>query len=355
MKTNIIFFILLYPFSILYGAIISLRNIFYEIGVLKATSFNVPLINVGNLSLGGTGKTPHIEYLIELLTPYINIATLSRGYKRKTKGFRLVSTRSNALESGDEPLQFKTKFPEVPVAVSESRNIGVPQLIKHHPEIQTILLDDAFQHRSVIPGLNILLTDYSNPFYEDYLLPLGRLREPRDSYERADIIVVTKCPDFISPEEKNEIVNKLNPLHHQKVFFSNYTYKDPYLLFDSNITTKLTDESHIILISAIANVDYLLDYLVENCKVENIVKFEDHHYFTEMELERFYKIYQNIETENTFFLTTEKDAMRLALHREYLIEKNIPVFVLPASVNFLDDDKDNFDSTMKEYLLEFKV
>lgn len=339
----------------MYGAIISLRNIFYEIGVLKATSFSVPLINVGNLSLGGTGKTPHIEYLIELLSPYINLATLSRGYKRKTKGFRLVTTHSTALESGDEPLQFKTKYPHIPVAVSESRNIGIPQLIKHHPDLQTILLDDAFQHRSVIPGLNILLTEYSNPFYEDYLLPLGRLREPIDSYERADIIIITKCPSDLSEAEKINLKRKINPLNHQKVFFSKYLYQDPYLLFDKTITTKLTKDSNIILISAIAKVDYLLEYLEENANIENLVKFEDHHYFTDFELERFHKIYENVETENTFFLTTEKDAMRLALHKEYLLEKNIPVFVLPASVSFLGSDQLAFEAEMKEFLLEFKV
>jgi len=355
MNRNIIAIILLYPFSVLYGAVISLRNVFYEIGLLKATSFNIPLINVGNLSLGGTGKTPHIEYLIELLTPYLNVATLSRGYKRKTKGFRLVTSNSNALESGDEPLQFKTKYPEIPVAVSESRNIGIPLLIKNHPEIQAILLDDAFQHRSVIPGMNILLSEFNNPFFEDHLMPLGRLREPRSSYERADIIIVTKCPEALTQQERENYLTHIEPMSSQKVFFSHYSYGDPYLLFDENVTTKLSKDANVILISAIANVDYLLDYLVENSSVENLVKFEDHHYFTDLELERFHKIYENMENENTFFLTTEKDAMRLALHKDFLIEKKIPVFVLPAKVHFLDQDKEAFDKTLKEFLLEFKV
>jgi len=354
MKKNIIAIILLTPFALLYGSIISLRNIFYEAGLLKSTSFNVPIINVGNLSFGGTGKTPHIEYLIKTLSPYLDVGTLSRGYKRKSKGFRLVKPNDDATIAGDEPLQFKRKFPHIPVAVSESRNIGIPLILKHHPNIQTILLDDAFQHRSVIPGLNILLTQFNEPFFEDYLMPLGTLREPRDSYERADIIVVTKCPDELPQDEKDGYLSLLKPYPKQKVFFSRYKYQDPYFMFDPNTRIKLTKDSHLILISAIAKVDYLTTYLDGITNVDNVVKFEDHHYFSDLELEQFKKIYDNIGEENAFFLTTEKDAMRLDLHRDFLMKEQIPVFVLPIEVEIIDE-AEAFKEAVKSFLIDFKV
>ncbi len=355
MRRNIISFILLAPFALIYGAMIALRNIFYEAGLLKSTSFSLPVINVGNLSLGGTGKTPHIEYLIQLLSPYITVATLSRGYKRKSKGFRLVTTRDTAMTAGDEPLQFKTKFPSIPVAVSESRNIGIPMMLQKHPSIQTILLDDAFQHRSVVPGLNILLTPHQEPFFEDYLLPLGRLREPRSAYERADIIILSKCPDDFPEEEQTAVIELIKPLKRQKIFFTRYKYLQPYFLFDNKVRIELDEHAHVVLISAIAKVDYLLSYLEAKTNVENVVKFEDHHYFSDLELEQFKKIYDNIGIENAFFLTTEKDAMRLMLHADFIQKHSIPIFVLPVEVEFLNDQAEAFERRIQEFLLEFSV
>lgn len=354
MKRNWFAIILLSPFTLLFAGIISLRNIFYEAGLLKSTSFSIPVINVGNLSVGGTGKTPHIEYLIRLLSPYLNVGTLSRGYKRKSKGFRMVRLNDGADISGDEPLQFKSKFPNVPVSVSESRNIGIPLLIKNHPELQTVLLDDAFQHRSVIPGLNILLTEYNNLFTDDFLMPSGRLREPKSSYERAHVIVVTKCPPFLPIEERENIKNKIKPFPFQKVLFSKYQYGKPYFIFDKNIRIDLTKENNVVLISAIANVDYLLSYLETEATIENVVKYEDHHYFSDMEVEYFKKMYDQ-SADQTIFLTTEKDAMRLSLHREYLNTHKVPIFVLPIEVSFLDDDQEDFDRSIKNFLLDFKV
>ena len=354
MKKNWLAIILLSPFSLLFAGIITLRNIFYETGLLKATSFSIPIINVGNLSVGGTGKTPHIEYLIRLLSPYINVATLSRGYKRKSKGFRLINLKDNAKVSGDEPLQFKTKFPNIPVAVSESRNIGIPLLIKSHPETQTILLDDAFQHRSVVPGLNILLTEQNNLFTDDFLMPSGRLREPRISYERANIIVVTKCDNNIDQKGMADIREKIKPLPFQKLFFSKYKYGQPYYIFDNSITVNLDEDHKVVLISAIANVEYLLNYLEQKSQIENIVKYEDHHYFSDMELEYFKKMYEQ-SADNTLFLTTEKDAMRLALHKDYLIQNKIPIFALPVEVEFLNDEGTIFDEDIKSFLLQFKI
>jgi len=354
MKKNWFAIVLLSPFSLLFAGIITLRNIFYETGLLKATSFNLPIINVGNLSVGGTGKTPHIEHLIRLLSPYINVATLSRGYKRKSKGFRLISPRDNAKQSGDEPLQFKKKYPNIPVAVSESRNIGIPLLVKHHPEVEAILLDDAFQHRSVVPGLNILLTEQNNLFTDDFLMPSGRLREPRISYERANIIIVSKCDEDITKNDMESIKTKINPLPFQKLFFTKYKYGQPYYIFDNSIKVNLAEDHKVVLISAIANVEYLLSYLERKATIENIVKYEDHHYFSTIELEYFKKMYDQ-SADNTLFLTTEKDAMRLALHKDYLLENKIPIFALPIEVEFLNDGGSQFDNYVKDFLLQFKV
>ena len=344
---------LLYPFSLLYAAIIGLRNLFYETGLLKATSFNLPVINVGNLSVGGTGKTPHIEYLIRLLSPYLNVATLSRGYKRKSKGFQLIGLNDDALKAGDEPLQFKRKYPHIPVSVSESRNIGIPLLIKYNPQVQTILLDDAFQHRSVIPGYNILLTEYSKLFVDDLLLPAGRLREPKASYRRANTIIVTKCPDNITQDDQEKIIKRIKPFKKQKVYFSKYQYQEPYFLFDKDIRIPLDENHRIVLISAIANVDYLVNYLESRAIVDNIIKYEDHHYFTEYELEQLQKIIKASDNENTIFLTTEKDAMRLELHKDFLNKHEIPIFVLPVEVEFLNNEED-FQEEIKSFLLNFK-
>jgi len=355
MKNNILARILLSPFSVLYLGLISLRNLFYEMGILKAISFNIPVINVGNLTLGGTGKTPHIEHLIQMLSPYIDIATLSRGYKRKSKGFHWVSINDNAESKGDEPVQFKKKFPSIPVAVSESRNIGIPMILKQYPETKAILLDDAFQHRSVIPGLNILLTEYDNLFVDDFILPAGRLREPKSAYERADIIIISKSPYEISDEDRKNITSRIKPFPRQKLLFSKYDYKDPYYIFDRSITMKLDKTTRVILVSAIASVEYLLDYLDTVSEIENIIKYEDHHYFTDFEMEQFKKIYDNITTDNTVFLTTEKDATRLELHKDFLLKHAIPIFVLPVRVEFLDEDQKEFDEAVKQFLLSFKV
>lgn len=355
MKTSWFTKILLSPFALLFSSIISLRNLFYEAGLLKAVSFNIPVINVGNLSVGGTGKTPHIEYLIRLLSPYVRIATLSRGYKRKSKGFRLVRSHEDASVTGDEPLQYKWKFPHIPVAVSESRNIGIPLLIKYNPGLQAILLDDAFQHRSVIPGLNILLTEYNNLFVDDWLLPSGRLREPRSSYVRADIIVVTKCPQALEAPERLAIEKKIKPYPFQKLLFSKYDYGRPYFLFDKSITIDLHENLNVHLIAAIANVEYLLEYLEERCSVENIIKYEDHHYFSDFEMEQFQKIYTHNASDQLIFLTTEKDATRLLMHKAFIQKHRLPFFVLPVEVSFLDDDREVFDTSIKDFLLNFKV
>lgn len=351
---DILIKILLSPFTLLYGIGISLRNFFYSKNLLKGVEFNLPVISVGNLSMGGAGKTPHVEYLIRLLQNYIEISTLSRGYKRKTRGFRIADETDTVETIGDEPLQFYRKFPGIKVAVGENRMFAIPQIVTDFPDIQTILLDDAFQHRSITPGLNILLTQYRLPFTRDWLLPSGRLREWRSAYHRADIIIVSKCPSNISTEEKEELKNEINPLPHQKMFFSQYEYENPHKIFsDEEIT--LTSDMNAIVMCALANADYLAEYLEEQVSRVKRLEFPDHHFYTNYNLSRLQHIYKNWEVDNKIIITTEKDATRLELHRTFINEHNIPIYVLPAKVSFIGSDGPLFDEEIKNFLLQFKA
>ena len=348
------FRILLAPVSLLYGLFISLRNIFYETGLLKSAKFNLPVISVGNLSIGGAGKTPHIEYLVSLLGNYISVGTLSRGYKRKTKGFKMVQRNDTALTVGDEPLQYKTKYPAISVAVSESRTLGVPKMLSLNPNIQTILLDDAYQHRSVKPGLNILLTEFDRLFTQDYLLPSGRLREWRSAYKRADIIIISKCPSDENDILKNEIEKSIKPIAHQRLFYSYYHYLTPYYIFNANARVRLDSNMDIILISAIANTQYLMDYLDRSVASILPMQYEDHHLFTNLDLSQLNIAFTNLEGRQKLILTTEKDATRLFLHREFILQNKLPIFVLPVEVKFHFGEGPIFDQLIKNYLLNFK-
>lgn len=353
MIRNVIEKLLLSPFSLLYGIGISIRNALYDSELLRASKFNIPVISIGNLSIGGAGKTPHIEYLIRLLGPYLNVATLSRGYKRKTTGFRLVNKNSTALEVGDEPLMYKRKYSDIVVAVGESRALAIPEMVAQHPDIETILLDDAFQHRSVQPALNILLTTFDKPFTRDFLMPSGRLREWKSAYERADIIIVSKCPATLPEETKTALRKEINPLGHQKLFFSYYGYGFPYSFYNPKNRIKLDKELDVILISAIANTSYLMKYLLKEVKKVHQLEYEDHHQFTDRDIEYIDKVYTHRESERKIILTTEKDAMRLDLHRKKLFEEKIPIFILPVHVMF-HDDQERFDELIKSFLLNFK-
>ncbi|MBL0023886.1 MAG: tetraacyldisaccharide 4'-kinase [Saprospiraceae bacterium] len=355
MFRSIVIKILFSPFALLYGILISLINFSYDIGLLKASRFSIPVIGVGNLSIGGAGKTPHIEYLIELLKDYINVATLSRGYKRETKGFRLVQYDDTALTVGDEPMQYRRKYKDIAVAVSENRAYAIPQILQHYPDAQTILLDDAFQHRAVQPGLNILLTSYELLFTDDYLLPAGRLREWRSGYKRADIIIVTKCPDELTSESKNKIIGEINPQTHQRIYFSYYEYGHPYNLYQPSQKIYLDNEMDVILLSAIANTDYLITYLDEKVKSISDIEYEDHHIFDRHDIEKINKVYSNHPSERKLIITTEKDAMRLELHRDTLGEMKIPIFVLPVKVRFHFDEGKVFDDDVRNFLLNFLV
>lgn len=345
--------ILLIPVSFLYGIGVSIHQALYYAGIIKPVKFSFPVISIGNLSVGGTGKSPHIEYLISLLKDYIHVGVLSRGYKRKTAGFILLEDQHDAAQVGDEPRQIKNKFPGIPVAVSESRAMGIPRLIRNHPELNLILLDDAYQHLAVKPGLNILLTEFANPYIQDYLLPSGRLREWRFGASRADVIIVTKCPDHLNESDFQNWKTKLHLTGRQSLFFSKIVYGQPYHIFQPGKRFLLNPGLHITLISAIAQSSYLVNYL--SGQVSSVVdyNFEDHHYFSEMELSGLLTKHYEISHPNKMLLTTEKDATRLMLFREFFEKKGIELYVIPIEVKFYQEEL--FDQFIKSYLLDFKI
>lgn len=355
MIQSILVKLLLAPFSLLYGLGVSIRNIFYKNEVLRPAKFDIPIISIGNLSIGGTGKSPHIEYLIEWLKEYIPVAVLSRGYKRNTTGFLLGSQAQDVMQLGDEPYQFMMKYPDTPVAVSESRELGIPMLLKYHPETKIILLDDAFQHLSVKPYINILLTAYASPFTDDYLLPSGRLREWRSSYTRADIIIVTKCPDRLTPVEAKPLITKINARKHQSVFFTEYRYKMPYFVFNPALTYSWKKESFVLLVSGIANTDYLENYIKQRVSYVHLLSFADHHWFSNYDLGQVKRHFDELPGPDKVIMTTEKDATRLQLHRDYILEHKLLIFVLPVEVSFLWNEEDRFKDTVAQKLLEFKA
>lgn len=354
MVQNFLVKILLIPFSLLYGMGVSLRNAAYRLGLLKSVKFDLPVISVGNLSVGGAGKTPHIEYLIRLLKDYINVATLSRGYGRKTHGYLLVEPEMSAEQVGDEPLQFKRKFHDLTAAVSESRAFGIPRIIMDAPQTQLVLLDDAFQHRAVTPGLNILLSEYSHLFTKDWLLPSGRLREWRAAYQRADIIIVTKCPKILHENDKNLLLKEIKPFPHQRVFFSYYDYDQPYYVFDARYVADLQPEWSVQLVSAIARTDYLINYLQEKVDSITVLEYADHHFFTQDDMNEIKGTFERLQGDKKIILTTEKDAVRLELHRKFIVENRLPIFALPVEVRFHFGEGEKFDDTIKDFLLNFK-
>jgi len=297
---------ILFPFSLLYGLITSVRNYLYQINVFKSTKFKTPTIVVGNLSVGGTGKTPQIEYLIRLLQNNYKIAVLSRGYKRKSKGFIIANEHSNAEIIGDEPFQYYKKFPNIIVCVDANRTNGIQQLeaLENKPDI--ILLDDAFQHRKVQGGFNILLTSYQNLYINDSMLPTGNLREHRSGAKRAQVIIVTKCPSTISEAEQLEIKNRLKPSLNQQVFFTTIKY-DNELKGSSNLNLLEIVNKEITLITGIANPAPLTDYLKNlNIKFKHL-KYPDHYNFKKHEVEKINALTLN----NNCVITTEKDYVRI--------------------------------------------
>lgn len=325
---------LFFPFSLLYGWITAIRNLMYDNGILKSYSFDIPVIAVGNLSVGGTGKTPQIEYLIRLLSPNYKIATLSRGYKRKSKGFILANKDSNAAILGDEPFQFYQKFPNIQVAVDANRKNGIEQLLSQYQKPEIILLDDAYQHRKVKAGFYILLTAYSDLFCDDFMLPTGNLRESRNGKSRANLIVVTKCPNDISDEDQEKIKLKIGKEF--DVFFSYISYDEA--IYSEQSTIKFTNISvDKLLLAGIAKPESFFAYL-QSENDERLV-YPDHHDFSEKDIEEI-----KSKSKNRIIITTEKDYVRLndKLQMDSL-------YYLPIKSSFINRG-DDFDAKILNYV-----
>lgn len=330
---------LLFPFAILYGFITSIRNFLFDKGVLKSTSFDFPVIAVGNLSVGGTGKTPQIEYLIRLLSDKYKVATLSRGYKRKSEGFVLADENSNAEILGDEPFQFYQKFPRVMVAVDANRTNGIQQLLSQNEKPEIILLDDAYQHRKVKAGFYILLTSYGDLYADDFMLPTGNLRESRSGAERASIVVVTKCPSILTEEEQAAIKLRLKLNYKQQLFFSFIDYDNVIYGKNEKIAVSEIKPESKLLLAGIAKPKPFFDYL----KNENdeCLTFPDHHHFSDNDLDAI----QN-KANGRKIITTEKDYVRLKDSK--LVSQ---LYYLPIKSSFINHQQD-FDATILEYVKE---
>ncbi len=345
------FRVLLFPFAVLYGLVIFIRNRLFDQGRFKYAEFNFPLICVGNIAVGGTGKSPMVEYLVTLLQTQFKVGTLSRGYKRKTKGYVLANKTTSALEIGDEPMQFHLKFPNVPIAVGEERLVGIPYLLQDHPELQVIVLDDAFQHRTVKAGMNILLTDYSNLYCNDFFLPTGDLRDEWSSAKRAELIVVTKCPASISEEKKQKIIRSLKPEPEQKVFFTCIEYGTPYHIFDETDEWILTPRDEALLVCGIANPKPLKDFLLNSVHTYYQQDYSDHHIFSIDDLNEIRDKFNEITARDKLILTTEKDAVRFSKFTEELAA--IPMYVLPIRHRFLFEEGEHFNQLIVDYIQHF--
>ena len=333
--------ILLSPFSFLYLLITSLRNHLYTIGYTRSFKFDTKIIAVGNLTVGGTGKTPHVEYLIRLLKDSYKVATLSRGYGRKTRGIVIADGKATADTLGDEPMQFYKKFSaEISVAVGEERALAIPTLLLEKPDTQVILLDDAYQHRKVIPDLNILITDYNRPFYDDSILPGGRLRESRTGAKRADVIIVSKSPANLEDEKRNKIIGKIKKYSSAAapVFFTGISYKEPRSVFGNSVESI----KKIILFSGIAKAEGLKAEVGKNYELLKFFEYPDHHDYVASDFKKMTDYYSENYKDSLALLTTEKDMVKIISNPHRELFENVPLYYLPIEVFFLKD-KEKFD------------
>lgn len=328
------------------------RNLFFDIGILSVKKHAIPIISVGNLSMGGTGKTPMVEYLIRLLQNQFKVATLSRGYGRKTKGFVLADEMASAKTIGDESMQYLYKYNQVKVAVDENRNRGVNNLVKSFPDLDVVLLDDAFQHRWIKPGLSILLTDYFNLYSNDYVFPTGKLREFRGGAKRADIVIVTKTPVVLSPITRRRIAEELKLKEYQLLLFTKIIYDGlvPFLVSTKKRIKKRY--SHIVLFTGIANNYPIQEYLQPLCSELTVLSYGDHHIYTQEDIDRILEKFNEVFTKDKILVTTEKDAMRLQSCCEVKFSDGTPLYYVPIRTVFHNGDGDLFSKKILDFLPE---
>ena len=343
---------ILFPFSILYGLITAFRNSLYHLKIFKGVTFDLPIISVGNLTAGGTGKSPHVEYLIRLLKEEYCIATLSRGYGRSISGFHMVKSTSVVADCGDEPLQFKNKFSDVVVAVQKDRVNGVIELMKQEPNIDCILLDDCFQHRRISPGFNVLLTEYHRPFFKDWMLPTGNLREWTIGRKRANTIVVTKCPEKLSPKEQDAFIQKIKPKPWQTVYFSSFRYGKIAPVHSGITYSDISDLRgfNILLITGIANPLPIINKLESEDLNVTHMRFTDHHPFSNKDIKKVQKLFDTFGG-NKIILSTEKDAQRLRMVDG---AAELSIHYLEIEVFFVKDET-TFNKEIEDYVRQHKA
>lgn len=352
--------ILLLPVSWIYGCITWLRNLCFDFGILPEREFNIPIIALGNLKAGGTGKTPHVEYIIDLLNKENKLAALSRGYGRITSGFRLATETSTSRDIGDEPKQIKQKFRDkIIVAVDADRVKGIKRLQKENADLKAIILDDAYQHRYVKPGINILLTPYNKLYINDQMLPTGYLREWKYGAKRADLILVTKCPSVFSAMERRLLTDDLKPEPYQKILFSYYEYGDltPLNKVENIVNTDYYYERNYsaLLLTGIANASNLFYHLKGRLKEVTHLEYSDHHQFSSSDLKTIREVFDNIVNQNKIIIATEKDAMRLSQESLAELIKDLPIFYIPIEVKFHGDDGELFNEKITRYVRDHKI
>lgn len=346
----------LLPFSWLYSFIVFIRNKCFDWGIFKQESFDIPVICVGNITVGGTGKTPHVEYLIEILKPHFKVAVLSRGYKRKTKGFILASSDSTALQIGDEPYQIKLKYPDVLVAVDGNRRRGIQALLalpqNFRPDI--ILLDDAFQHRYVKPSFIVLLTDYNRLMTHDRLLPAGRLREPLHHTEKANMIIVTKCPSSINPLEQRIISKDIQAYPYQDLFFTTFRYGDLLPVFADSGAKPLPLQElknrNVLAITGIANPRPFYRVIKKQTRKVSVLEFPDHHMFKQKDIDKIVAAFNGLDAEKRIVVVTEKDAARFRSIKKIDESFRQSLYYLPIQIKFVNSEDQNiFNSKIIEH------
>lgn len=350
---------ILFPLSLLYGLGVGIRNALFNLGLLKSKEFDVPIVSVGNITVGGTGKTPHIEYLVKLLSKDLTTAVLSRGYKRKTKGYVLGNKKSTPTTLGDEPYQLFKKFPHASVAVCEKRVEGVENLLCDINGLNVILLDDAYQHRYIKPGVSIVLIDYNRPVFKDCLLPFGDLRERVHELRRAQIVIVTKVPKDIKPIEKRIWIQELGLYPYQFLYFTNYEYGNIKPVLNSkkkpqSMSDLRENNMEILVLTGIANPKPIFEYLEANNLRYVSLTYPDHYHFQASDIEKILKKYEDLTAEKKIILTTEKDAVRLQQIKDMPKTIRDNLYYLPIQVRFLDEKEEEFNCNILNYVRQNK-
>ena len=341
----------LLPLTMWYAVGVWFRNLLFNIGLKHQETLPVTTIGVGNLRAGGAGKTPHVEYLLRLLADQCNTAMLSRGYRRKSRGYVVDEGDHSVDRLGDEPAMIARKFPNVTVAVCEKRLEGVEHLLKRENPPQLVILDDAYQHRYIKPTINILLTEYGNPYFQDRILPFGNLRESRRARFRANIVVVTKAPQVLNPIERHNIITRLDLEPYQKVFFSSIYYMEPLPLMGGH-PLPLNTLDGVLVLTGISNPDPLLEYVASQCPA-TLLKYSDHHRYTVSDLKHIRKVFElQVKGDRRIILTTEKDAVRLRQLADKEAMAGLPIYYLPIEVRIHPNKEYDFDETVQKIVLD---